>query len=122
MSVTSDIIVNMVNAYLSEMKTRGQWSLTGYVTMYTAGNISMSNLSWDFIKYSDTNMSIVFSGQFSTSANDTLNSIYFRLSGGYNNYFYLEYKIDGSHNLTVGTYIIVARVDYIPRSLTVVTP
>lgn len=122
MSLSSDVVVGMVVGYLSQMKSRNQWSLTGYVVMNTAGNVSMTNLSWDYVKYSDTNMSIVFSGQFTISANDTLKTIYFKLSGGYNNYFYLEYQIDGSRDLTAGTYVIVARVDYVPKSLTVVAP
>lgn len=122
MSLSSDVVVGMIVGYLSQMKSHNQWSLTGYVVMNTAGNVSMTNLSWDYVKYSDTNMSIAFSGQFTISANDTLKTIYFKLSGGYNNYFYIEYQIDGSRDLTAGTYVIVARVDYVPKSLTVVTP
>ena len=122
MSVSKDLVIDMINQYWSQMKSRNQYSVSGTVSFATAGQVAMSNTSTDFFKMGDASGSFVFTGDFSISASDTLTSIYFKVVGGYGNYFQYEYQITGSYSLSPGSYVVVARVDYVIQSVTVTAP
>lgn len=120
MSVTSDFIVELINAWYSGMVSANRKSVSGSATLQNAGVVAMSNVNGDYSQSGTTGV-FIFSGTFSISADDVLTALSFSITDTYNNISF-TYTITGSRNLTAGTYIAVAQVTYQVQSLSVTAP